>query len=109
LWQDGIVASKTPEERIDRLEQIVQILAEGQLSVEKLIADLATETRRGFDLVKQQFEASVQEADKRLRQTDERMRQTDERMRQTDERLRQTDERIDKLVIAIGEFISRNK
>jgi uncharacterized protein YukE len=103
------VASKTPDERIDRLEQIVQILAEGQLSVEKLIADLAIETRHGFDLVKQQFEASVQEADKRLRQTDERMRQTDERMRQTDERLRQTDERIDKLVIAIGEFISRNK
>jgi ElaB/YqjD/DUF883 family membrane-anchored ribosome-binding protein len=94
------VASKTHGERIDRLEQVVQILAEGQVRVEKLIADLATETRHGFDLVKQQFEASVREADKRARQTDERMRQTDERMKQTDER-------IDKLVIAIGEFISR--
>jgi hypothetical protein len=37
------------------------------------------------------------------------MQETDRRMRETDERMRQTDERIDKLVIAIGEFISRNK
>jgi len=89
------VASKTHGERIDILEQVVQILAEGQFSAEKAIAELATETRVGFDLVKQRFEAGVQEADKRARQTDERMRQTDER--------------IDKLVVAIGEFISRNK
>jgi hypothetical protein len=78
LWQDGIVASKTPDERIDRLEQVIAVLA--------------TETRRGFDLVRQQFEAGVQEADKRWRQTDERMRQTDER--------------IDKLVVAIGIYQS---
>jgi ElaB/YqjD/DUF883 family membrane-anchored ribosome-binding protein len=75
------VASKTHGERIDKLEQ--------------LIADLATETRHGFDLVKKQFEASVKEADKRARQTDERMKRTDER--------------TDKLVVAIGEFISRSK
>ncbi len=96
------MTSRTHGERINILEQVVQILAEGQLSAEKAIAELATATRRGFDLVKQQFEASVKEAD-------ERARQTDERMRQADERARQTDERIDKLVIAIGEFISRNK
>ena len=88
------MAGKSSEERIDRLEQVVQVIAEDQLSLQKLIADLATETRRGFDRVAQQFE-----------ETDRRMRQTDDRMRQTDDRMRQTDDRIGKLVIAIGELI----
>jgi DNA repair exonuclease SbcCD ATPase subunit len=74
------MAAKNPEERLDRLEQVVQVIAEDQLSLQKLIAELATETRRGFDRVAKQFE-------------------------ETDKRFRQTDERIDKLVIAIGEFI----
>lgn len=78
------MAAKNPEERLDRLEQVVQVIAEDQLSLQKLIAELATETRRGFDRVAKQF---------------------DEMNRKTDERFRQTDERIDKLVIAIGEFI----
>lgn len=92
---------------MDRLEHVVQILAEDQISLQKIVAELATETRRGFDRVAAQFE----EVGKRFRQTDERMRQTDERMRQSDERARersrQLDERIDKLVIAIGEFIRK--
>jgi methyl-accepting chemotaxis protein len=88
------MAGRSSEERIDRLEQVVHVIAEDQLSLQKLIAELATETRRGFDRVARQFE-----------ETDLRMRQTDERMRQTDERMRQTDERIGKLVIAIGELI----
>ena len=74
---------------MDRLERVVQIIAEDQVSLQKLIADLATETRRGFDRVAKQFA------------------ETDRRMRETDERMRQTDERIDKLVVAIGEFIRR--
>jgi len=78
------MAAKNPGERLDRLEQVVQVIAEDQLSLQKLIAELATETRRGFDRVAKQF---------------------DEMNRKTDERFRQTDERIDKLVIAIGEFI----
>lgn|GEM_PF-4416297 len=97
-------------ERVDRLEQVVQIIAEDQVSLQKLIADLATETRKGFDRVAKQFEETdrrMRETDERMRETDERMRQTDERMRQTDERMRQTDERIDKLVLAIGELIRR--
>jgi DNA repair exonuclease SbcCD ATPase subunit len=81
------MAAKNPEERLDRLEQVVQVIAEDQLSLQKLIAELATETRRGFDRVAQQFA------------------ETDKRFRQTDERFRQTDERIDKLVISIGELI----
>ena len=88
--------ARTHGERLDRLERIVQVLAEDQLSLQKLIADLATETRRGFDRVAKQFE-----------ETDKRMRQTDERMRQTDERFRRADERVDKLVVAIGELIRR--
>jgi methyl-accepting chemotaxis protein len=95
------MAVLTPEERFNRLEQVVHVLAEGQLALEKIVAELATETRKGFDRVAEQFA----ETDRRMRQTDERMKQTDERMRQTDERFRQTDQRIDKLVSAIGELI----
>ena len=87
------MAKKTLAQRVDRLERVVEILAEDQVSLQKLIAELATETRRGFDQVAKQFA-----------ETDRRM---DERFRQTDERFRQTDERIDKLVVAIGEFVRR--
>jgi len=90
------MAARTHGERLDRLERVVQVIAQDQLSLQKLIAELATETRRGFDRVAKQFE-----------ETDRRMRQTDERMRQTDQRTRQTDERIDKLVLAIAELIRR--
>lgn len=74
-------------ERLDRLEQVVHILAEDQVSLQKIVSSLATETRQAFDRVA------------------EHMRETDKRMRQTDERFRATDERIDKLVQAIGELI----
>jgi uncharacterized protein YukE len=94
------VAPKTVGQRVDRLEQIVQILAEDQVSLQKLIAGLATETRRGFDRVAKQFA----ETDRRILEMEKK---TDERMRETDERMRETDERIDKLVVAIGEFIRR--
>ena len=94
------MAGKTIAQR-DRLEQVVQLIAEDQLSLQKLIAELATETRRGFDRVAEQFA----ETDKRMRETDERMRRTDGRMGRTDDHLRGIDERIDKLVSAIGEFI----
>jgi|HubBroStandDraft_6_1064221.scaffolds.fasta_scaffold1590929_1 methyl-accepting chemotaxis protein len=90
------MAGRTDGERIDRLEQVVQIIAEDQVSLQKLIGELATETRRGFDRVAQQFQ-----------EIGERMRQTDERMRQTDDRARALDDRVDKLVIAIGELIRR--
>ena len=82
---------------MDRLEQVVQIIAEDQLSLQKIVAELATETRRGFDRVAAQFE-----------ETDRRMRETDERMRRTDEQMRRTDERIERLVIAIGELTRRS-
>ena len=83
------MATRTHGERLDRLEQVVQILAEDQISLQKIVAELATETRRGFDRVAAQFA------------------EVGERMRQTDERSRQIDERIDKLVIAIGELIHK--
>jgi len=86
---------------LDRLEQVVTVLAESHLSLEKVVADLATETRRGFDQVAAQFEV----IGKRMDETDRRFRETDERFRETDERSRRTDERIDKLVSAIGELI----
>jgi spore germination protein YaaH len=81
------MAGKPVGQRVDRLEQVVQIIAEDQVSLQKLIAELARETRKGFGRVAKQFE------------------ETDRKMRETDVRFRQTDQRIDKLVIAIGEFI----
>jgi hypothetical protein len=39
---------KSGGERIDRLEQVVQVIGEDQLALQKLIADFATETRRGL-------------------------------------------------------------
>ena len=71
------------------MEQIVGILAEDQHKLQEQLAELATYTGLGFDQLK---EAGLE---------------TDRRMRETDERFRETDERIDKLVVAIGEFISR--
>ena len=80
------MAARTIGPRVDRLEQVVQIIAEGQVSLQKLIADLARETDKRFDRVAKQFE------------------ETNRRMHEMDKK---TDERIDKLVIAIGEFIRR--
>ena len=81
------MAGKPIGQRVDRLEQVVQIIADDQVSLQKLIAELARETRKGFDRVAKQFEES------------------DRRMREMEKKTSQTDERIDKLVIAIGEFI----
>ena len=77
---------------MDRLEQVVGILAEDQVSLQRLVAELATETRRGFDRVAAQFEA----IGKRMAETDARMRQTDERFRNTAQRSRELDDRVDK-------------
>jgi hypothetical protein len=95
------VAAKTHGERIDRLEKVIQILAEDQVSLQKLIADLATETRLGFDRAQKRFE----ESDKRARRTDKRI---DKFIGESDKRARRTDDRIDKLVVAMGEFIRRS-
>lgn len=78
------MAKKTIGQRVDRLEQVVQLIAADQVSLQKLIADLARETRKGFDRVAKQFE-------------------------ETGKQMRETDDRIDKLVVAIGEFIRQSK
>jgi 1,2-phenylacetyl-CoA epoxidase catalytic subunit len=72
----------THGERLDRLEQVVHVLAEEQLSLERTVAEMATHMRAGFDQVAQM-------------------------QRRTDEQMRQTDQRIDKLVLAMGEIIRR--
>jgi regulatory protein YycI of two-component signal transduction system YycFG len=91
------MAAKTPEDRLDRLEAIVQVIAEDQVSLQKIVADLATETRKGFDLVARQSAES-----------DRRIAKLEDQMRETDERGRRLDERIDKLVSAMGEYIRRS-
>ena len=88
----------THGDRRDRLEAVMRVLAEDQVSLQKLIAQLATETRQGFDQVARQFA----ETDRRMQEMN---RQTDERFRRSDERSRELDERVDKLVLAIGELI----
>lgn len=79
------------EQRWDRLDRLVQAIAEGQVSLRKLIAKLAKETRSDFDRVAKQFNRRSQ----RTRTTGAG----------TGARMRQTDERIDKLVVAIGELV----
>lgn len=90
------MAEEDHGKRIDRLEERLA-------DAEQLIAELAIETRRGFDQVAEQFDRVAEQ----LRELVSHSRETDERMRQTDERMRKTDERVDKLVSAIGEFIRR--
>ena len=99
------MATKSVPERMDRLEKVVQILAEDQVSLQKLIANLANETEKGFALVA----VRSAETDRRIAETDRRIAETDRQMRETDERFRRTDERIEKLVIAIGNLISTKK
>jgi len=99
------VPAKTHGERIDRLEKVVEILAEDQVSLQKLIAELATETRRGFDQVAERFRETDARIDKLAHETDRRFQETAERFRETDERFRQMGERVDKLVLAIGKMI----
>ena len=94
------MAVRSPDERIDRLGQVVQMIAEGQVSLQKLVSDLATETRRGFDQVAQQF----RETDARSRALDERL---DKIAHEGAERSRALDERVDRLVSAIGEMVRR--
>ena len=86
-------------------------MKEETVRVQKLIGDLATQTSRGFELVsvqKAETDRRMHQTEERMRQLDERMLQTAELMRQTDERFKRTDERIEKLVIAIGQFMSRS-
>ena len=61
--------AKPHGERMDRLEQVVQVLAERHIDLEQIIADLAKETRIGFDLVAKQSA----ETDRRMSETDQRI------------------------------------
>jgi uncharacterized membrane-anchored protein YhcB (DUF1043 family) len=96
---------------LDRLEQVVGILAESHISLERVVAELATETRRGFDQVAAQFAAVTKRMDEDRAHTEERFRETDERFREmareNSQRSRELDERVDKLVLAIGELIRK--
>lgn len=108
---------KTVRERVSRLEQIVELLAEDQTSTRQLIADLARETRLGFKRVEERFN----QVEERFNQVEERFNQVEERFIQVEKRFNQIadqsnrserrfhtiDERIDKLVVAMGEFIRR--
>jgi len=46
----------TPEERWDRTEKVLESLAEGRVSLQKLIEQLATDTRNAFDRLAKQAE-----------------------------------------------------
>lgn len=89
------------------MDQLVRLLTEDHLSLrkdhlslKKLVAELATATRKGFDRVAKQSA----ETDKRIDKLAITMEGSDRRKRETDKKF---DERVDKLVVAIGEFIRR--
>ena len=92
--------AKTHGERLDRLEKVVAVLAEEHLSLERTVAELATEMRRGFD----QVAATFQVIGKQMAQTSGQINQL---AHQGDKRTRELDERVDKLVSAIGELVRR--
>jgi exonuclease VII small subunit len=83
--------AKTHGERLDRLEEVVGLLAEGQISLEKVVAELAIETRRGFDQVAAQFAAVTKRMDEDQACTQEHFRET---ARENAQRSRELDERI---------------
>ncbi|MBM3756338.1 MAG: hypothetical protein FJW38_20400 [Acidobacteria bacterium] len=88
------MAALTAEQRLDRLERVVHVIAEDQVSLQKLIAELAKETRKGFELFEKRFAA-----------VERRMDAAERRMEKTERRADKLDERVDKLVSAMGEFI----
>ena len=61
------MANRSQDEPDDRLEQIMQILAEDQHSLQQLVSNLATETRRGFDQGAAQFRKTDARMDKLAR------------------------------------------
>ena len=71
----------------DKLDKTLKIIADGQVSLPKLIAELRNENRRRFDQRQKNFDRQQKHAE------------------ETDRRMRETDGRIDKLVVAIGQFI----
>ena len=98
------VPPMSSEQRLDRLEAVVQVIAEDQVSLQKLIGQLATETRNGFDQVAKQFA----ETDRRIQELSQRTDARIEKLVQEDrERARYFDERVDKLVLAIAELVRR--
>jgi DNA repair ATPase RecN len=101
---------KTVRERVGRLEQIVELLAEDQTSTRQLIADLARETRLGFKKVEERFnqvEERFNQVEKRFNQVEKRFNQIADQSNRNERRFTAIDERIDKLVSAMGEFIRR--
>ena len=85
--------AETVNERVTRLEYLMGVLADKQARLDDVLVVLA--------------EAQIKLAEAQIK-TEQQFRETDERFRKTDERFRDTDARIEKLVVAIGEFL-RNK
>jgi hypothetical protein len=93
------------------LETAAHAITEGQRSLQKLIGQLATETRNGFDQVARQFAETDRRIQELNERTDKRLQETAERMdkfaQQARESSRYYDERVDKLVLAIAELVRR--
>jgi hypothetical protein len=83
------MAAKTHGDRLDRLEQIVQVIAEDQLALKKLIVKLGSETRRDFDRLAKQSAKSASQAAR-----------ANTRRPRGDHRLRGAWQRIDKFLAA---------
>ena len=101
----------TTEERFERIEHVTFGLAEERRKDREEFRALWRDTQRQLN----ELTVQVVEVDDRLGKRIEalaeeaaaRDRETDRRFRETDRRFRETDARIDKLVVAIGEFMAR--
>jgi flagellar biosynthesis/type III secretory pathway chaperone len=107
--------AEKPTVRMDRVERLIETLADKQTKLDDVLVVLAEaqikyaeaqlKNEERFREVAEQFA----ETDRRFAETDRRIREANERMdalaREERERGRRLDERIDKLVSAIGEML----
>jgi hypothetical protein len=92
--------------RLDRIEGIIEALANRQVLIEDEFARLLKAQVVMFDTMNNLGEMQRQ-ADERQRQADERQRQADDRQRQADERQRQADDRLNALIAIVDDLIRR--
>jgi hypothetical protein len=85
--------------RLDRIEGIIEALANRQALIEDEFARLLKAQVVMFDTMNSLGELQ--------RQSDERHRQADERQRQADERQRQADDRLNALIAIVDDLIRK--
>ena len=97
----------TAEERFERIEHVTAGLAEERRKDREEFRALWRDTQRQFNDLTLKVAAVVDGLDRAGTRIAELAEQAAARDRETDRRFRETDARIDKLIIAIGEWMAR--